>query len=266
MTNSLKAMLCVAVSLLTISINNATASERSDKVIAAGEIRVCIWPDYFAISYRNPRTQQLEGIDIDMAHELARSMGVKLTFVESSFSKLVSNLQNNACDIAMHGIGVRDSRKAFMEFSAPYLASGIYAVGTKDNTAVTRWSDIDREGVVAVVQKGTYMEPVIKQTFQHASVSVVDSFKAREQEVLSGRADVFMTDYPYGKRMTALTQWAVLFAPQAPLAKTFYAYAVPKGEMDWLKEVDDFLVTMKKTNKLYQSAEKNGLSEIVVKD
>ncbi|WP_296058442.1 ABC transporter substrate-binding protein [uncultured Amphritea sp.] len=266
MTHSLKTIFCLTLSLLLLSINSATASERSETIITAGQVRVCIWPDYFSISYRNPRTHQLEGIDIDMARELAGSMGVKLKFVESSFSKLVSNLQNNACDIAMHGIGVRDSRKPFMEFSKPYLASGIYAVGTKGNNAVTRWDDIDREGVVAVVQKGTYMEPAVKQAFMHASVAVVDSFKAREQEVLSGRADVFMTDYPYGKRMTALTQWAVLLAPQTPLAKTFYAYAVPKGEMDWLKEVDDFLLTMKKTNKLYRSAEKNGLSEIVVKD
>ncbi|SEQ42969.1 amino acid ABC transporter substrate-binding protein, PAAT family [Amphritea atlantica] len=263
-----KIMLFIALSLLTISINSASASasERSEKIIQAGQIRVCIWPDYFAISYRNPRTGQLEGIDIDMAHELADSMGVGLQFVESSFSKLVSNLKNDACDIAMHGVGIRDSRKPFMEFSQPYLASGIYAVGTKDNTGISRWEDIDRTGVVVVVQKGTYMEPVVKQTFKYASVSVVDSFKAREQEVLSGRADVFMTDYPYGKRMAALTQWAVLMAPKKPLAKTYYAYAVPKGEIDWLKEVDDFLKAMKKSNKLYQSAVRNGLSEIVVTD
>ncbi|WP_299199585.1 ABC transporter substrate-binding protein [uncultured Amphritea sp.] len=264
MTNYLKTMLCVALSLLPLLMNSAIASERAEKIKRTGEVRVCIWPDYFTISYRNPRTQQLEGIDIDMAHELASSLGVKLTFIESSFSHLVSNLENDACDIAMHGVGVRDSRKPHMEFSKPYLASGIYAVGTKDNTVVTRWEEIDREGVIAVVQKGTYMEPVVKRTFKRADVSVVDSFKAREQEVLSGRADVFMTDYPYGKRMTALTEWAVLFAPKSPLAKTYYAYAVPKGEMGWLGEVDDFLLTMKKTGKLYQFAEKNGLSEIVV--
>ncbi len=264
MNNKLKTLFCVALSLLVALMNSAIASERAEKIKRTGEIRVCIWPDYFTISYRNPRTQQLEGIDIDMAHELASSLGVKLTFIESSFSQLVSNLEKDACDIAMHGVGIRDSRKPYMEFSQPYLASGIYAVGTKDNAEVTRWEDIDQEGVIAVVQKGTYMEPVVKQAFKHAEVAVVDSFKAREQEVLSGRGDVFMTDYPYGKRMTALTEWAVLFAPPVPLAKTYYAYAVPKGEMAWLEEVDAFLLQMKKTGKLYQFAEKNGLSEIVV--
>ncbi len=266
MNYNFKTIFIVTLSFLAISMNSVNASERAENIKQRGYVRVCIWPDYFAISYRNPRTQQLEGIDIDMAHELASSLGVNLNFVESSFSHLADNLENDVCDIAMHGVGIRDSRKPFMEFSQPYLASGIYAVGTKDNTAITRWDEIDQEGVIAVVQKGTYMEPVVKKTFKRAEISVVDNFKAREQEVLSGRADVFMTDYPYGKRMTALTEWAVLFAPSSPLAKTYYAYAVPKGELEWLSEVDTFLRTMKATGKLYQFAKKNGLTDIVVTD
>jgi ABC-type amino acid transport substrate-binding protein len=266
MTNRFEITLLILLSLLASTINSAIASERSENIIAVGEVKVCIWPGYFAISYRNPRTQKLEGIDIDMAHELANTLGVKLTFVESSFSKLASNLKSNACDIAMHGVGIRDSRKPHMEFSQPYLASGIYAVGTKDNRAINSWDEIDQEGVIAVVQKGTYMEPVVKEKFKKAEISVVDSFKAREQEVMSGRADVFMTDFPYGKRMVTLTEWAVLLSPEQPFAKTGYAYAVPKGELEWLKEVDDFLNAMKKTGKLSRFAEKHGLSEIVVKN
>ncbi len=34
-----------------------------------GELAVCIWPEYFAITYRNPRNSELEGID--MARALA---------------------------------------------------------------------------------------------------------------------------------------------------------------------------------------------------
>ena len=38
-----------------------------DRILAARNLRVCIWPDYFGISYRDPKTQLLSGIDIDMA-------------------------------------------------------------------------------------------------------------------------------------------------------------------------------------------------------
>lgn len=257
-------MLPVLAVVLLNPMIQVEASERLNRILTAKALKVCIWPDYFTITYRNPRTQTLEGIDIDMSQALATHLGVTLTYVESSFAALAENLRNGQCDIAMHGVGVRDSRKPHMAFSKPYLASGIYAVGTKENNHIKAWDDIDRPGNVAVVQKGTYMEPVIKAAFTQAEVTVVDSFKAREQEVLSGRADVFMTDYPYGKRMANLTEWAVLLAPKQPLAKTFYAYAVPKDEVEWLAEVDRFLATMKANGQLKAFAAKNGLSEIVV--
>ena len=34
---------------------------RLERVIAAGEVRVCIWPDYYGISFRNPKTRELKG-------------------------------------------------------------------------------------------------------------------------------------------------------------------------------------------------------------
>ena len=44
-----------------------------------------MWPEYFAISYRNPRNGALEGIDIDMARALAAG-SASLRFVETNFA------------------------------------------------------------------------------------------------------------------------------------------------------------------------------------
>ncbi len=250
--------------LMSFSLS-ASAADRLSQVQAAGEVRVCIWPDYFSITYRNPRTQQLEGIDIDMARAFADSLKVKLRFVNSSFAKLVENLNTDQCDVAMHGVGIRDSRKPHMDFTQPHLSSGIYAIVDKNNDLITRWEEIDQPGNVVVVQKGTYMEPVMREYLKRAELSVVNTFKAREQEVQSGRADVFMTDYPYGKRMASLTNWARLLAPATPLAPTPYGYAVPKGDPAWLKTVDNFVTQVKKDGRLRQAAQRHGLTPIVAK-
>lgn len=239
---------------------------RLDRIGQAGTLRVCIWPEYFAITYRDPRNGRLEGIDIDLAHELARDLGVRPAFVDSSFAKLVENLEGDVCDIAMHAVGVRPDRAAHVDFSKPYLASGIYAVATRTNAGVRSWDDIDRPGRVVVVHKGTYMEPVMRQTLRHATLMVVDDFKAREQEVESGRADVFMTDLPYGRRMATLHSWARLLAPPTPLAPTPYAYAVAKGDPEWLARVDQFVAVIKRDGRLVRFAEKHGLLPIVVVD
>ncbi|WP_028878874.1 substrate-binding periplasmic protein [Terasakiella pusilla] len=241
------------------------AKDRLKDLKTLDEMKVCIWPDYFAISYRNPRTGKLEGIDIDMAYELAKYLEVEVEFVDSSFAELKDNMQNGRCDIAMHGVGVREDRKAYMDFAEPHLVSGIYAVGMKRNEAIQKWSDIDQPGNVVVVQKGTYMEPVMREYLKHAELSVVESFKAREQEVESGRADVFMTDYPYGKRMASLTTWAHLMEPDEVLAPTPYAFAVPKGDTEWLAIINKFVRYVKESGRLAAAAERHGLTPIVAK-
>ncbi|NVK20249.1 MAG: amino acid ABC transporter substrate-binding protein [Methylocystaceae bacterium] len=261
----LKILSTLILSIFVTSTIHAAEMSRLEKIKQNDELKVCIWPGYFAISYRNPRTGVLEGIDVDMAKAFANDLDVRLTFVDSSFGKLKENMTNGVCDISMHGVGVRNDRKPYMDFSEPHLVSGIYAISMKSNEAIKVWEDIDQPGNVVVVQKGTYMEPVMRDYLKEAELSVVDNFKAREQEVESGRADVFMTDYPYGKRMAALTNWAHLMEPKEVLAPTPYAYAVPKGEPDWLKVVNDFLKTVKTDGRLQASAEKYGLTPIVAK-
>ncbi|CAA7615252.1 ABC transporter substrate-binding protein [Magnetospirillum sp. UT-4] len=258
--------LTLAASVLAAMLfvpGQAAAADRAAEVKARGEVRVCIWPDYFAISYRNPRTGELEGIDIDMARAFADGLGVKAAFIDSSFAKLVENMTNGTCDVAMHAVGIRPDRAEHMDFTRPHLISGIYAVGMKANHGIAGWADIDKAGHVVVVQKGTYMEPVMRSALKAAELRVVDDFKAREQEVQSGRADVFMTDFPYGRRMAALTDWAKLIEPPQPVAPTPYAYAVPKGDGAWLAVVDGFVAATKADGRLKAFAARHGLGPIV---
>lgn len=260
----------LAVSALTVAglgphaVSPAqAASERLERIKERGTLRVCIWPDYFSITFRNPRTGELEGIDIDMARALADDLGVAVAFVNSSFAKLVENMTNDACDVTMHAVAVREDRARHMDFTQPHLVSGIYAVTTRDHPAVKEWADIDSAGIIVVVQSGTYMEPVMRERLDQAELSVVDTFKGREQEVRSGRADVFMTDYPYGQRMAKLTDWARLIAPPEPFAPQPYAYAVPKGEPEWLATVDSFVGRVKADGRLRAAAERHDLLPIL---
>lgn len=244
----------------------AGAQTRLERVKANGEVRVCIWPDYYSITYRNTRTGVLEGIDIDMARELGKDLGVKVTFVDSSFRTLIADLTEDKCDVSMHGIGVTAARQEKLDFTQPHLKSGVYAIVSKNNPAVSTWQDIDKPGVVVAAQAGTYMVEVMKAELKQATLSVVATPEAREQEVMSGRADLFATDYPYSRKMLARHDWAKLLAPPQPLAPTPYAYAVNKGDPAWLAALDEFVLRTKKDGRLLKAAINNGLEAIVVKD
>jgi len=231
---------------LLVAAVPAAAGPVLDRVKASGTVRVCIWPDYYGITYRSPRNQQLTGIDIDLSAEFARKLGVKLEYVESSFAKLIDDVTSDRCDIAMHAVGITPQRQQLLRFSQPYLRSDVYGVTTRAHRAVKTWADIDKPGVNVAVQAGTFMEPVMAAALKQATMVVIRPPQTREQELEAGRVDVFMTDYPYSRRLLDNADWARLIAPPQPFNPVPYAYAVKPGDDDWLRVVDDFVSEIKR--------------------
>ena len=242
----------------------ARAGDVLDRVRASGTLRVCIWPDYYGISWRNPRTDELEGIDIDLSAAFAADLGVRRELVNSSFARLVEDLSSDRCDVSMHAIGITEARQRHLRFSRPYLQSDLYGVTTRANRLVRQWDDIDRPGVRVAVQAGTVMEPTMREALRHAELVVVAPPATREGELEAGRVDVFMTDYPYSRRLLDRADWARLVAPPRPFHVVPYAYAVRPGDDAWLQQVDRFVAAIQSDGRLAQAARRHGLAEIAV--
>jgi ABC-type amino acid transport substrate-binding protein len=248
-----------------LSVAQAGATSHIDSVNTAKQVRVCIWPDYFGITYRNPRTQQLTGIDIDMAIELGKDLGVAVEFIDSSFAKLVDDVTQDRCDVAMFAIGITRERATKLRFTAPHLASDIYAITTQTNRRIKGWDDIDKPGAVVAVAKGTLHEGVMKDKLKAARLLVLDTPFAREHEVQSGRADVFMTDYPYSQRFLANADWARLLSPPGTYHLTPYAYAVRPADDRWHARLERFVSDAKSDGRLLAAAKRHKLDPIVTK-
>jgi ABC-type amino acid transport substrate-binding protein len=246
----------------------APNASRLERVLEAKTLRVCIWPDYYGITYRNPKTQQLSGIDIDLARELAKDLGpqVKVQFVDSSFAKLIDDVVQDHCDIAMFAVGITAARAEKLRFTQPHLKSDILAITTQSNRRIKEWADIDKPGVVVAVAKGTYHEPVMREKLKFATLIAPATPFAREQEVESGRADVFMTDYPYSQRMLATTDWARLVVPPSIYHLTSYGYAMQQGDDRWFERMERFMRDIKHDGRLMTAAKRHKLDPIVTSD
>lgn len=235
-----------------------------DRIQASKILRVCVWPDYFAISYRDPKTLKLSGIDVEMAHALARDLGVGLEFVDSSFARLIADVNENRCDVAMFAVGITPIRQEKLRFTKPHLASDIYAITTQSNRRIKSWDDIDKAGTIVAVAKGTLHEPVMREKLKQATLRVFDTPHAREQEVESGRADVFMTDFPYSRRMLKTTDWARLIKPENTYHITPYAYALRQGDDVWHARLERFVAEVKKDGRLRAAAARYDLLPILI--
>ena len=254
-----------ALPMLALILANLAVAGRLEQIKADNTVRVCHWPAYYGISFVNPKSGKLEGIDIGLAHELANDLDVKLKFVKTSFAHFISDIKADKCDIAMFGVGVTQDRLEHLSFSQPYLTSSIYAITTRTHPTLKTWNDLDKKGHILVVQKGTYMEGAAAG-FKNASALSVVEFQQREKEVRSGRADAFLTDYPYGNKILSTYDWARLLKPNKPFHSINYAYAVQQGEPEWLAYINAFVQQIKKDGRLKKHAAENGLLPIAQLD
>ncbi|HNW65222.1 MAG TPA: transporter substrate-binding domain-containing protein, partial [Piscinibacter sp.] len=113
-------------------------------------------------------------------------------------------------------------------------------------------------------QAGTFMEPVMAQALKQATMVVVKPPATRERELESGRVDVFMTDFPYSRRLLDNADWATLVSPPKPFHVLPYAYAVKQGDDAWLAQVDEFVARIKRDGRLEAAARRHGLAPIAV--
>ncbi len=263
MHRALPILLTALVAGLAASPAAAQADGRLAAIRAKGALRVCIWPDYYGVSFRNPKTGQLSGIDVDLARAFAKDLGVEAQFVDSSFPALARDLDADRCDVAMFAVGKLPARLAVLDFTQDVLASGIYGIATKTGRVVRGWGDIDRPGVRVAVQAGTFMEPVMRERLREATLVVVAPPRTREEELESGRVDVFMTDYPYSRRLTDNADWVRVIEPPAGWYRLPYGYAVKKGQKAWLERVDAFVTAARADGRLREAARRHGLEAIL---
>lgn len=262
-TIPLKAILLAGLAgLLCAPARAQQTQSRLFEVTKNHKLRVCTFTGYFAISFRNPQTQKLEGIDIDLANVLAKSLGADLQFVETNFGTFIADVQSNKCDVAMFGIGITLKRAQAVEFTKPYLQTGIYAVVRKGGNIKT-WGDIDKDGVSVAVTLGSYIEPFMRSYLKHAKVVPIAPPATREQELMARHVDAEIVDYPTAQKVQADFDWAQTIEPPTKLLATPFGYAVAPGDQIWLNYLNLFVDTIKRDGTLEAAAKKNNLGPIV---
>src|SRR5215472_2412239 len=106
-----------------IAIATAQAAELPDAVKQAGALHLTVNSTYAPMEYRDPGSNELMGLDIDLANELAKRLGVKIVWSETAFAELIPALQTKRADFIISGISDRASRRETADF-VDYLVTG----------------------------------------------------------------------------------------------------------------------------------------------
>ncbi len=254
-------LLCAA---LAVAGGPARAGAVLDRVQASRTLRVCLAQNDSGITYRDPRTGEPRGIDVDMAAAFAADLHVQIVMVDSSFDTFTNDLLTDRCDVAMLAIAATPARRAALRFSKPYLTSGIVGVASRGSDVVPGWADLDRPGVRIGVQRGSQIEPELRATLRRATLVVLDARQNREDELQAGRIDVLIAGLPYAHRLLENADWARIVTPPHPVQPAPYAYAVRPGDDAWLHTVDAFVDRIRHDARLAAAARRHHLTEVML--
>jgi polar amino acid transport system substrate-binding protein len=106
-----------------VALTSAQAAELPEAIKQAGALRLTVNSTYAPMEYRDPATNELVGLDIDLANELAKRLGVKIVWSETPFAELIPSLQTKRADFIISGISDRGSRRETADF-IDYLTTG----------------------------------------------------------------------------------------------------------------------------------------------
>ena len=136
-----------------------------------------------------------EGIDVEIAGEIAKKLGLELVVDDMDFDSALLAVQQGKSDIVMAGVSVTDERKLVMEFSDSY-ATGIQVVIVKAGSDVT----MDNLGEKMIgCQRGTTGYIYASDTpdnggYGEDHVTAFDNGASAVQALLNGQVDCVIID------------------------------------------------------------------------
>lgn len=205
-------------------------SSRLEDIRSRGVLRVGYHPDALPFSYFSS-SGQLVGLDVEMAHLLARELGVRLEFFPVSLDVLPSQLSRHQIDVAMASIPGNTDLFDKIRLVEPHLEVRLaivvpdYRRGEFDSVeAIRRMKDV-RIGVSG----GTYFAEKLRETFPNLEVVTLRS--QREFFEKNG-ADVLLVSAEGGSAWTLLFPAYSVVVPSPTKVFQPLSYAVSKDNVE----------------------------------
>ena len=235
---ALRAVLAVAVVLAFAPVHVRAAGPATlDQIKARGTLRVGVKYDAPPFGALNPRTNQVEGFDVDIARAIAaRIMGdaKKVEFVQVTSQNRIPLVEGGDIDMFVATATITAARLKEIDFSSVYYRSG-QSLLVKKGSAVKSYRDLAGKAVCSVT--GSTPEQTIRRLVPSANVQTFETYPECFQALLGGRVDAMTTDEgiligfeQQAKDQTQLVGGTFTFEP--------YGIGIAKNNASLVKAVD----------------------------
>lgn len=234
MKKAIALVLCVALALgaFACAKKTETPANKLEQIKQAGVLVVGTSPDYppyeFIIAGEDGE-MEYKGIDISIAEEIAKSLGVTLKIEAMDFTGLDSAMQMGTIDLILAAYNPTEERAAVMDFSDVYYIDEVVAL-VKAETAES-YTDLATSfsGKKVGVQLGTTLETDYYPQAVGAEKVALKKVTELVSELKAGALDAIFVERPiaesYMKNNPELTiAGSVAFEAEA----TGYVVGLPK--------------------------------------
>ncbi len=236
----------VMVAALTISITACGEGATMKKIEKSGKLVIGTSADYTPFehhAFRNGK-DTIIGVDISIAEEISKDLGVQLEIVEMGFDELLPELNNNRVDIVISGMAPDEERSKSADFSKVYYQSTqCVMVRAEDKERIKSIADLKKKRVG--VQSGTVQEKIAKEQMKDAEIVKLGKISDLVMELKSEKIDALVVELPVANYYIKNNNDLTLSEVKVKEETEGFAIAVKKGNLELLKLIDQSLDRMK---------------------
>jgi len=216
-----------------------------EEILKRGELRVGFEAGYMPFEMTDKKGNFV-GFDIDIAKEMAKAMGVKFVPVNTAWDGIIPSLITNKFDIIMSGMTVTQERNLKINFADPNIIVGqTILLAKKHEGAVKSYKDLNDPKYVVTSKLGTTGEQAVKRKIPKCTYKSFETETEAVLEVINGKADAYVYDQPNCVVVMAAQGVGKLIFLDKPFTYEPLAWAVRKGDPDFLNWLNNFLKQIK---------------------
>lgn len=227
------AALAAAVASLSFADEAAPAEAVAP---APGTIRMITEATFPPYEFRQGK--EVVGIDVEICKAVAKELGKTLAVEDVEFDSVIPSLIAGKAELAAAGITVTEDRKMKVDFSHPYVRTGIVFIFAKDKPFDAEKAE-EAKGKRVGVQNGTTSADYVREKLGQEP-EMFDSPASAFAAMKAGKVDVVISDIDPAK---AVIKGEPDYDISELLTVEEYAVAIKKGQPELLavlnKVIDD---------------------------
>lgn len=247
---TLVALVLAVAAFLQSSGSGAAAAPVSQlqKVLERGTVVVGVTSEVAPFGFIDPKTQELVGMDIDIARLVAKALfddPTKITFKKIAFAARWDEVNSGSVDFGIMVTTIWPDRLSKVNFTTPYIRSGLGILASK-SSGVTSLADLNDPKYTIAIQNDAGEIALMADQLPNTKTLILSSEADMLAAVQSGQATGEMIDTPVAAWREANTPSLVNLGTLSGVGSwAMNAMFVGKDDFQWLEYLDGVVEQMR---------------------